>query len=59
VGNSRQSREPHDFTPPGHLTSFGGHPPLRGAYEYRGAATLLAGFWTVVDAVLRERGVIP
>ena len=29
------------------------------AYEYRDAATLLADFWTVVDAVLRERGVIP
>jgi hypothetical protein len=23
------------------------------------AATLLADFWTMVDAVLRERGVIP
>ena len=30
-----------------------------GAYEYRDAATLLADFWTTVDAVLRERGVIP
>ena len=29
------------------------------AYEYRDAATLLADFWTMVDAVLRERGVIP
>ncbi len=28
------------------------------AYEYRDAATLLADFWTTVDAVLRERGVI-
>jgi len=28
-------------------------------YEYQDAATLLAGFWEVVDAVLRERGVIP
>lgn len=28
-------------------------------YEYRDAASLLADFWTVVDAVLRERGVIP
>jgi hypothetical protein len=27
--------------------------------EYRDAATLLADFWTTVDAVLRERGVIP
>ena len=29
------------------------------AYAYRDAATLLADFWTTVDAVLRERGVIP
>jgi hypothetical protein len=29
------------------------------AYEYRDAATLLADFWSTVDAVLRERGVIP
>jgi hypothetical protein len=28
------------------------------AYEYRDAATLLADFWTTVDAVLRERGVM-
>lgn len=28
-------------------------------YEYRDAATLLADFWTEVDAVLKERGVIP
>jgi hypothetical protein len=28
-------------------------------YEYRDAATLLADFWKTVDAVLRERGVIP
>ncbi len=28
------------------------------AYEYSDAATLLADFWTTVDAVLRERGVI-
>lgn len=27
-------------------------------YTYRDAATLLADFWTQVDAVLRERGVI-
>jgi Family of unknown function (DUF6516) len=27
-------------------------------YEYRDAATLLADFWTTVDAVLREKGVI-
>lgn len=29
------------------------------SYEYRDAATLLADFWTMVDGVLRERGVIP
>jgi hypothetical protein len=29
------------------------------AYEYRDAATLLAEFWGTVDAVLRQRGVIP
>jgi hypothetical protein len=29
------------------------------AYDYRDAATLLGDFWTVVDAVLGERGVIP
>jgi len=29
------------------------------SYEYRDAATLLADFWATVDAVLRERGVIP
>ncbi len=29
------------------------------AYEYRDAATLLGDFRTTVDAVLRERGVIP
>jgi hypothetical protein len=28
-------------------------------YEYQDAATLLADFWETVDAVLRERGVIP
>lgn len=28
-------------------------------YEYRDAASLLADFWSAVDAVLRERGVIP
>lgn len=27
-------------------------------YDYRDAATLLADFWTAVDAVLRERGVL-
>jgi hypothetical protein len=29
------------------------------AYEYRDAASLLADFWSVADAVLRDRGVIP
>jgi hypothetical protein len=28
-------------------------------YEYQDAATLLADFWKKVDAVLREKGVIP
>jgi hypothetical protein len=28
-------------------------------YGYRDAATLLADFWTQVDAVLKERGVFP
>ena len=30
-----------------------------GPYDYRDAATLLEDFWRTVDAVLRERGVIP
>lgn len=29
------------------------------AYAYRDAAALLGDFWKTVDAVLRERGVIP
>ncbi len=28
-------------------------------YEYSDATTLLADFWNMVDAVLRERGVLP
>jgi hypothetical protein len=28
-------------------------------YEYRDAATLLGDFWKAVDAVLREKGIIP
>lgn len=28
-------------------------------YQYRDAGTLLADFWETVEAVLRERGVIP
>ncbi len=28
-------------------------------YDYRGAADLLADFWITVDAVLKERGVLP
>jgi len=28
-------------------------------HEYQDAATLIADFWTTVDAVLREKGVIP
>jgi hypothetical protein len=29
------------------------------AYDYRDAATVLGDFWTMVDTVLRERGIIP
>ena len=29
------------------------------AYDYRDAATLLSDFWTTVNTVLHERGVIP
>jgi hypothetical protein len=29
------------------------------AYDYKDAATLLADFWTVVDSVIREKGIIP
>lgn len=29
------------------------------AYEYRDAATLLGDFWVMVDAILRDKGVIP
>jgi hypothetical protein len=29
------------------------------AYDYSDAATLLADFWAQVDAVLKERGVLP
>ena len=28
-------------------------------YEYSDAATLLADFWSMVDTVLRERGIVP
>ncbi len=28
-------------------------------YDYRDAATLLGDIWSTVDAILRERGVIP
>ena len=28
-------------------------------YEYKDAATLLADFWSAVDAVLREKGIVP
>jgi len=28
-------------------------------YDYKDAATLLGDFWSMVDAVLREKGVIP
>ena len=29
------------------------------AYEYRDAGTLVADFWQLVDAILKERGVLP
>jgi len=28
-------------------------------YDYQDAAALLTDFWTIVDAVLRERGILP
>ena len=28
-------------------------------YRYKDAATLLADFWSMVDAVLREKGIVP
>jgi len=28
-------------------------------YEYEDAAALLADFWTLVDVVLREKGILP
>jgi len=34
-------------------------PAANEAYDSRDAATLLGDLWTTVDAVLRERGVIP
>lgn len=46
----RQRGEPQD-----HRHRLGTLKP----YEYRDAASLLADFWSAVDAVLRERGVIP
>jgi len=41
-----------------HTPAKPGHQRTITAYEHRDAATLLADFWTTVDAVLRERGVI-
>jgi len=29
-----------------------------GPYKYKDAATLLADFWSAVDAVLREKGIV-
>ena len=53
-GRKRGEPQDHRHTPakPGHLRTIR-------AYEYRDAATLLADFWSTVDTVLRERGVIP
>jgi len=28
-------------------------------YEYRNAATLITDFWTAVDSMLREKGILP
>jgi hypothetical protein len=54
---AKQKRgEPQDHR---HTSAKPGHQRTIRAYEYRDAATLLADFWTTVDAVLREKGVIP
>jgi hypothetical protein len=52
-GRKRGEPQDHRHTPvkPGHQRTIR-------AYEYRDAATLLADFWSTVDTVLRERGVI-
>jgi len=53
---AKQKRgEPQDHR---HTPANPGRRRTIGAYEYQDAATLLADFWTTVDAVLRERGVI-
>ena len=54
---AKQKRgEPQDHR---HTPAMPGHKRTTKAYEYSDAATLLADFWTTVDAVLREGGVIP
>ena len=54
---AKQKRgEPQDHR---HTPAKPGRQRTTRAYEYSDAATLLADFWTTVDAVLRERGVIP
>ena len=50
AGPAGRRRLPHDHR---HL-----HRTIR-PYEYRDAAQLLADFWTEVEAVLEERGVMP
>ena len=50
AGPSGRSRQRHDHRH--HLRTIK-------PYDYSDAATLLADFWTEVDAVLRKRGVIP
>ena len=50
VGTRRRRRVEQD-----HWHRFSATRP----YEYRDAATLLADFWAEVDAVLKERGVLP
>ena len=49
AGPARRSRQTHD-----HMHRLKTIRP----YEYRDAASLLGDFWTEVDAVLKERGVL-
>ena len=52
--NAHPVRSGRRGAPPDHHHRFG---RVRG-YEYTDAATLLADFWTAVDQVLRDKGVI-
>jgi hypothetical protein len=54
---AKQKRgEPQDHR---HVPAKPGQQRTTRTYEYSDAATLLADFWTTVDAALRERGVLP